>query len=65
MISENLRGRKIMGGFGNGKRYGSKDTTSSYKRLDIRFLQRKGLLVPGRRGDVNWSRNGVYTANQA
>ena len=47
-----------MGGFGNGKRYGSKDTTSSYKRLDIRFLQRKGLLVPGGRGDVNWSRNG-------
>lgn len=37
MISENLRGRKIMGGFGNGKRYGSKDTTSSYKRLDFAF----------------------------
>jgi len=26
-----------MGGFGDGKRYGSKDTTSSYKRLDFAF----------------------------
>jgi hypothetical protein len=48
-----------MGGMGSGRYYGSgKDTTASYKRLDVRFLQHKGLLVLGKHSDVKWSRNG-------
>ena len=38
-----------MGGMGSGRRYqGGKDTTSDMRPLDIRRLQRDGLLTPGR-----------------
>ena len=39
-------------------RYSSKNTTSSYRRLDIRELQRKGFLRPGGWTSLRWSRNG-------
>ncbi len=39
-------------------RYSSKNTTSSYRRLDIRELQRKGFLRPGGWTSLSWSRNG-------
>ncbi len=33
-----------MGGWGSGSRYGSKDTTDGYRKLDVRHLQREGCL---------------------
>ena len=39
-------------------RYSSKNTISSYRRLDIRELQRKGFLRPGGWTSLSWSRNG-------
>jgi hypothetical protein len=53
-----------MGGYGSGPRgYSSKDTTSGYLRLDVRWLQREGFLVPGRNSDLVWSRNGEPIGN--
>jgi hypothetical protein len=57
MISANL-GRKKMGGFGSGRGQSGKDTTSDYRALDVRRLQRDGLLTPGRSFGWNWTRNG-------
>jgi hypothetical protein len=37
-----------MGGFGSGRRWNSRATTSDYSRLDVRPWQRQGLLVAGR-----------------
>ena len=37
-----------MGGFGSGRGQRGKDTTSDMRALDIRKLQRDGLLTPGR-----------------
>ena len=37
-----------MGGFGSGRRWDSKATTSDYRQLDIRRWQRSGILVVGR-----------------
>jgi hypothetical protein len=37
-----------MGGFGSGRGQGGKDTTGDLHPLDIRRLQRDGLLTPGR-----------------
>ena len=42
-----------MGGFGSGRRQSSKDTTSDYRSLDVRRLQRDGLMTPGRSFDWN------------
>jgi hypothetical protein len=40
-------------------RYGmGKDTTCGYKKIDVRFLQRKGCLDPGRCFSLFWKRNG-------
>ena len=47
-----------MGGFGSGRRQGGKDTTSDMRLLDIRKLQRNGLLTPGRAFGWQWSING-------
>jgi hypothetical protein len=39
--------------------YGSgKDTTCGYKKIDVRFLQKKGYLDPGRCFSLSWTRNG-------
>lgn len=52
-----------MGGYGSGSRYGSaRDTTADYRRLDVRSLQRDGLLAPGLSFDWRWSRNGEVIA---
>lgn len=40
-----------MGGFGSGRRWNSKQTTSNYYQLDIRRWQRKGLLTKFQRFD--------------
>jgi hypothetical protein len=34
-----------MGGYGSGRRWSSKKTTSAYRQLDVRRWQREGLLV--------------------
>lgn len=53
-----------MGGIGSGRRYhGGKGTTSDMRALDVRRLQRDGLLTPGRAFGWNWSRNGVTIAS--
>ena len=51
-----------MGGFGSGRRYG-KNTTDSYRTLDVRRLQRDGLLIPGHAFGWNWMRNGETVAS--
>jgi len=53
-----------MGGIGSGRRYqGGKDTTSDYRSLDVRRLQRDGLLAPGRSFGRNWYRNDEKVAS--
>jgi hypothetical protein len=52
-----------MGGYGSGRRWGGgKETTSDYRRLDIRWWHREGLLVPGRSSVCKWTRNGEVVA---
>ena len=53
-----------MGGMGSGRRYqGGKDTTSDMRPLDIRKLQRDGLLTPGRAFGWHWAVNGNEVAS--
>jgi hypothetical protein len=52
-----------MGGFGSGRGQRGKDTTSDMRVLDIRRLQRDGLLTPGQLFIWKWSRNGDETAS--
>jgi hypothetical protein len=46
-----------MGGYGSGRRWSSKDTTSEYLRLDIRRLQQKGVLALRYTVGWQWTRN--------
>ncbi len=43
-----------MGGFGSGRWQQGKDTTSDYRQLDVRRLQRDGFLKPGRTFGWQW-----------
>jgi len=54
-----------MGGVGSGRRWhsNSKETTESSRPLDIRKLQRAGVLVPGRCFGWEWSFGGERIAN--
>lgn len=48
-----------MGGTRSGRRYqGGKNTTSDMRILDVRYLQREGVLTPGRNSSLDWSRCG-------
>jgi hypothetical protein len=47
-----------MGGYGSGRRWASKDTTSDYRQLDVRRLQRDGMLERRYAFLWRWSRNG-------
>ena len=38
-------------------RWSSKNTTSSFRGLDVRWLLRRGHLQPGRRFSLQWTRN--------
>ncbi|MBL0353841.1 MAG: hypothetical protein IPP03_14740 [Dechloromonas sp.] len=51
-----------MSGFGSGRR-GGKDTTDDMRPLDIRKLQRDGLLTPGRTFSWQWTVNGKEVAS--
>jgi len=52
-----------MGGFGSGRGQRGKDTTSDMRPLDIRKLQRDGLLTPGRAFGWHWTVNGEEVAS--
>jgi hypothetical protein len=52
-----------MGGYGSGRRYGSRDTTGDYLQLDVRRLQRDGFLESCLSFNWRWSRNGEPVAN--
>ena len=52
-----------MGGWGSGRGQRGKDTTSDYRALDVRRLQRDGLLTPGRSFGWNWTRDGETVAS--
>ncbi len=51
-----------MGGFGSG-RQGGKDTTGGFRTLDVRWLQRKGMLKPGLSYGLDWSLRGEPWGN--
>lgn len=51
-----------MGGFGSGKS-GGHATTSDYRSLDVRKLQREGTLAPGRAFSWQWTRDGEKMAS--
>ena len=52
-----------MGGWGSGRGQSGRDTTSDYRALDVRRLQRDGLLTPGRWFMWNWTRDGETLAS--
>ncbi len=54
-----------MGGQGSGRRWhlGAKSTTVDYRALDVRQLQRKGLLSTGHAFSWQWTRNGEQVAS--
>lgn len=52
-----------MGGCGSGDWQSGKDTTNDYRSLDVRRLQRDGLLTPGKAFSWEWSRNGENVAS--
>lgn len=52
-----------MGGWGSGRRWASKATTADYRQLDVRRLQRDGLLERRWSFSWRWTRNGEETGN--
>ena len=53
-----------MGGIGSGRHSQSgRDTTTDYRRLDVRQLQKRGVLKPGYACAWNWYRGGEKTAS--
>ena len=52
-----------MGGWGSGRRWSSKNTTSQYLRLDIRRLHQEGVLERCRTVSWQWTHNDQPYAN--
>jgi len=52
-----------MGGWGSGRHWQSKDTTADYRQLDVRRLQRDGLLDRRYSFNWQWSGNGEAVAD--
>jgi hypothetical protein len=54
-----------MGGRGSGRHWyhGAKDTTNDFRTLDVRRLQRDGLLAAGQAFGWNWMRNDEKVAS--
>jgi hypothetical protein len=54
-----------MGGVGSGNwyRFDKKSTTGECHSIDVRYLHREGLLEPGRRFSLSWSRAGKETGS--
>jgi len=49
-----------MGGTGSGNwyRWDNKTTTEEVKRIDVRYMRKKGLLKPNTRGSLSWTCGG-------
>jgi hypothetical protein len=49
-----------MGGSGSGNflRQGSRETCESLKSIELPVLRKQGMLDPGRKGVLTWSRDG-------
>lgn len=60
MISENTN-EPIMGGYNSGRR-GGKECTDAVRSLDIRQIQKGGLLFAGSAFEWNWLRHGATQA---
>jgi hypothetical protein len=54
-----------MGGPGSGRRWrsGAKSTTDDFLTVDVGYLARNGILRPGYRGALQWTRNGETVAS--
>lgn len=54
-----------MGGVGSGTwyRWDKKTTLEETRRIDIRFMKKRGLLSPGSRGTFQWSREGEHAGD--
>jgi hypothetical protein len=54
-----------MGGGGSGRRwrFGSNDTIETYRSIDVRWLNREGMLSPGADWRMTWSRHGAAVAS--
>jgi len=52
-----------MGGWGSGKRWSSKSTTSDYLKLDVRQLERNSVLERRYSFGWNWTRDGESAGN--
>ena len=53
-----------MGGVGSGRHYRhGGDCTDDYRRIDVRYWQREGLLQAGTSFSCSWSRNGETIAD--
>ena len=54
-----------MGGAGSGDwyRWDTKITTDKVKRIDIRYMKKRGLLHPYNTGTLSWTRGGVPNGN--
>jgi hypothetical protein len=50
-------------GSGNRWRYGARSTTDAFRRLDVRYWARQGLLRPGYCGSCRWRRRGEVVAS--
>ena len=50
-----------MGGFGSGRWQQGKNTTSDYSEIDIRQLQRDGLIKPGQTYNLKWKHDDETT----
>jgi hypothetical protein len=58
MISAKPRDNSSVGGVGSGNwyRFNKKGTTKECHSVDVRYLHRNGLLEPGNRFSLRWSR---------
>jgi hypothetical protein len=52
-----------MGGWGSGMRWGSRTTTEELRSVDVRYLQREGVLEMRSRRFLRWTQNGETTAS--
>jgi len=54
-----------MGGIGSGSgwRWSTKTTCGEVKRIDIRYMRKQDLLIPGRSGSLSWTRGSESTGN--
>ncbi len=51
-----------MGGYGSGRTWAGRDTTDDLRRIDVRWMARKGYLENCSGGTLEWSRRGERIA---